>query len=193
MLHVHRLTVVIGLAALALASGCKRSSHASPERAAAPAASATAAEHHAASVDRLDRLAADDPTAAASMQTIAGRLRYELAHRPAVDLPVEAVFAALERAGLAVTDGPRQYVALAAGADYCAGGATADGLGVTVCEYTTPDRATAGKATVERRFAALAPVRDIVVRGRTTLTLTARPDAPLTDAKRRATAAFTTL
>jgi hypothetical protein len=179
-------TTTLVAAGLALAA-CKRA----PEAAPVPATARN--HHHASSVERLERLAAEDPTAAASMQTITGRLAYEAGHRPASAIAAETVFAALDRAGLPIVDGPRQYVGVVAAADYCAGGRTADGLAVVVCEYPTADRAAAGKVAVEQRFASLAPLRDIVVRGATTLTLTARPDAALADSKRRATEAFTTL
>jgi hypothetical protein len=188
----HTVTAVAAtLLATAALAACKRDSKAATG--APAAAAATDNDHHAAAVDRLQRLAEEDPSAAASMQTLAGRLQYEVEHRPAAAIPAETVFAALDRAGLPVTDGPRQYVAVVAGAGYCAGGATADGLGVAVCEYASADQARAGKAAVENKFAALTPVRDIVVRGATTLTLTARPDAALADSKRKAIDAFSNL
>lgn len=173
---------------LALAA-CSKS-----EPAATAAAAITVADpHHGAAVDTLERVVTDDPAAAASLRTLAGRLDHEARHRPSAAIPVERVFAALERAGLPLVDGPRQYVGVIAGADYCAGGQTADGLAVAVCEYPSPARATAGKAVVEARFAALAPLRDIAVNGATTLTLTARPGSPLASSKRIATEAFATL
>lgn len=184
--NVTAAAVVTALAATGALAACKRAPKAAP-------AAAEVNPHHATAVEQLARLAEEDPTAAASMQTIAGRLEYEAAHRPAQAIAAEAVFAALDRAGVPIVDGPRQYVGVVAAADYCAGGRTADGLAVVVCEYPTADRAAAGKAAVEQRFAALAPMRDIVVRGATTLTLTAGPDAALADSKRRATEAFTTL
>ena len=170
-------------------AGCKKASSAKAEAAGA----ATDQPAHAAAVDTLDRLAETDESAAASMKTIAGRLQFEVEHRSTGTIKAEDVLAALAKAGLPLTDGPRQYVGVVTGADYCIGGQTADGLGVAVCEYPSAAKAVAGKASVERKFAQLNPVRDIVIRGATTLTLTARPDAPLAASKRRATEAFATL
>ncbi len=108
------------------------------------------------------------------MRTLSGRLAFEAAHRPTGTARVEDVVAALGRAGVAL-DEPKQYLAATAAASYCAGGHTADGLAVSVCEYADAAAATAGRAHVERRFAALAADRRIVVRGATTLTTTAPP------------------
>ena len=177
------VAVAVGLLA------CNKAEKTPPAPTAAPPHEAA----HAAAVETLDRMAATDTTAASAMQSIAGRLQQEAASRPAGTIKAEDVFASLAKAGLPLTDGPRQYVASVTGAAYCAGGQTADGLGVAVCEYASPEKAVAGKAAVEQRFAALTPVRDIVVRGATTLTLTARPDAPLASSKRTATEAFSTL
>lgn len=184
------------LVTLTLASGCKRESSASAAPAATGAAATTGAvadPAHVAAVETLDRMAESDESAAASMRSIAGRMQYEAEHRPAGTIKAEGVFAALAKAGVPITDGPRQYVAVVAGAEYCVGGQTADGLGVAVCEYASADKARAGKAAVEKRFAQLNGVRDIVVRGATTLTLTGRPDAPLASSKQLASAAFATL
>lgn len=182
------LALTLSLAGAA-AAGCKKASSAN----ARPAAAATEQPAHVAAVATLDRLAETDDSAAATMRTLAGRLQYEAEHRPAGTAKAEDVFAALTKAGLPLTDGPRQYVGAVTGAEYCVGGQTADGLGVAVCEYASAAKAAAGKAAVEQRFAALNPVRDIVVRGATTLTLTARPDAALAAGKRAATAAFATV
>ncbi|HVV84487.1 MAG TPA: hypothetical protein VHE35_15570 [Kofleriaceae bacterium] len=189
MRHSHLACLATAALALAGSTACHKSS----AKAEAAAAASAASDHHAASVQKLDELATNDPAAADSMKTIAGRLEYEAGHRPSGTIKAEAVFAALGKAGLPITDGPRQYVGVVAGADYCVGGQTADGLGVAVCEYDSPAKAEAGKAAVEKKFAALDSVRTIVVRGATTLTLTARPDAPLADSKHTATEAFNTL
>ncbi|HEY1556286.1 MAG TPA: hypothetical protein VGF94_15730 [Kofleriaceae bacterium] len=55
-------------------------------------------------------------------------------------------------AGLALAD-RRQFLGLTAHASYCAGGTTKDGIGISVCEYTTPADATAAKAFVDRQYA----------------------------------------
>lgn len=181
--------VVLGLG-LGLAACGKDKPRPQPEPVPASAPHEVAA---AAAAATLERAAEDAPSAAASMQTIAGRLQYEATHRPADAIKAEDVLAALDRAGVPVTSGPRQFLGKVVGAEFCMGGQTADGLGVSICEYASPAAAVAGKASVEKRFAQLNAVRDIVVRGATTLTLTARPDAPLASSKRAAAEAFTTL
>jgi hypothetical protein len=182
----HRHLVLVGLV---LAAACNRDSKAPP----APPPPAPHEVAHAAAAATLDRAAAEEPAAAAAMQTIAGRLQYEASHRPAGTAKAEDVLAALAKAGLPLADGPRQYLGKVIGAEFCMGGTTDDGLAVSVCEYASPAAAAAGKAAVEQRFADLTPVRDIVVRGATTLTLTGRPDAPLADRRRSAAEAFSTL
>ena len=182
---------VVAVSALAALGGAACKPKDAPAKNQAPVAADQPA--HVAAVDTLDRLADIDPSTADSMKTIAGRLQFEAEHRPTDAIKAEAVFAALTKAGLPLTDGPRQYVGVIAGASYCVGGQTADGLGVSVCEYLSAAKAVEGKAAVEKRFAHLTPVRDIIVRGATTLTLTARPDAPLASSKRTATEAFATL
>ena len=184
-----RLTALAFALATLGAAGCKHPD--APAKDQAPVAADQPG--HVASVDTLDRMANIDPDTASSMKTIAGRLQFEAEHRPATGIKAEAVFAALAQAGVPVTDGPRQYVGSLVGAEYCVGGQTADGLGVSICEYASADKAAAGKALVEKRFAQLTPFRDIIVRGATTLTLTARPDAPLASSKRTATEAYSTL
>ncbi len=185
-------SLALALTATALITACSRSS--APEQRAAPASPPPpVAQAHAAAVDTLDRMAETDPASAASLKSIAGRLQHEAANRPTGTIKAEDALAALERAGLALAEGPRQYVGVVAGADYCVGGQTADGLAISVCEYRSPERAQAGKAGIEQRFAALAPVREIVVNRATTLTLTARPDSPLASRKRIASQAFATL
>ncbi|MBK7194609.1 MAG: hypothetical protein IPH80_19190 [Myxococcales bacterium] len=156
--------------ALALSLGlslaaCKRARprDAAPEATAATAAAAAAP-------------AAPQPPPSPEMRTLSGRLAFEAAHRPTGTARVEDVVAALGRAGVALAE-PKQYLAATAAASYCAGGHTADGLAVSVCEYADAAAATAGRAHVERRFAALAADRRIVVRGATTLTTTAPPGA----------------
>jgi hypothetical protein len=126
------------------------------------------------------------------MRTLAGALHEEAASRPAGGIRSEDVFAALADAGV-VVESPRQYLGRTAHAGYCAGGTTTDGLAVAVCEYASAAEAVAGKRYVERRFAALDDVREIHVRGATTLTLTTAPERPLGATARVAARVFSNL
>jgi hypothetical protein len=137
-------------------------------------------------------VAAERVSAPVGMNTLAGTLRDEAAHRPDGATRAEDVFAALATAGVTVSS-PRQYLGLTARAEYCAGGTTADGLAVAVCEYASPEAALAGRAFVEDRYAVMNSYRAIHVRGATTLTLTTAPERPLADTARRATTAFESL
>lgn len=107
--------------------------------------------------------AAAEPPAARTMNTLAGQLAHEAEHR--VSGPrVEDALAALARAGLTVPQ-PRQYLALVAGARYCAGGTAASGLAVSACEYTTAEEARTGVAMTERKFPQLVGTRSVLVIG----------------------------
>lgn len=170
-----RTTLILALA-LSLAA-CKRARSRDAAPAGAPAAVAATATR---------------PPPSPEMRTLSGRLAFEAAHRPTGTARVEDVVATLGRAGVALTD-TKQYLAATAGASYCAGGRTADGLAVAVCEYADAAAAAAGRAHVERQFAALAADRKIVVRGATTLTTTAPPGAPLAATRAAAEQAFQTL
>jgi hypothetical protein len=132
------------------------------------------------------------PETGPTMRTLAGTLRAEASRRPTVGLRAETVFAALADAGV-VVDAPHQYLGATARADYCAGGTTADGLAVAVCEYASAEAAAAGRDHVERRYAAMNSFREIHVRGATTLTLTTAPARPLGPSARRAADAFASL
>jgi hypothetical protein len=73
-----------------------------------------------------------------------------------------------------VTDAT-QFLATTAKASYCAGGKTG-ALAISVCEYATPDDATAGRIFVEKTFAAIRD-RRIAIRGTTSLTIVGGDDA----------------
>jgi hypothetical protein len=130
--------------------------------------------------------AADAPR---PMRSIAGQLAHEREHRPAAKLRSEAVLAALAEAGVPVAE-PRQYLGLTAAAAYCEGGHTPAGVAVAVCEYPDEAAAARGKAHVEQRYAALATQRTILVRGTTSLTVTAAAGALNTEDGRKAAASI---
>jgi hypothetical protein len=134
--------------------------------------------------------AAPAPETTEAMNTLAGRLRWEAEHRPGAPLATEQVLTALAAAGLSI-DAPKQYLGLTARARYCAGGTTAGGLAVAVCEYGSADEAAAARTYVLETFAAMNPNREIHVRGATTLTLSG--SGRLGDDARRAAAVFANL
>ena len=171
-----RTTLLTAVAFTAALVACKRSHRDAPAPAPTVAAAAPVA----------------DPAAAApEMRSLAGRLAYEAAHRPTGTATVEQVLAAAATAGLSVAE-PRQYLAMTAGAAYCAGGRTTDGVAVAVCEYPDAAAATRGRAHVERSFAAVAG-RDIVVHGATTVTTTAPAGVDGAATRRALGAALATL
>lgn len=172
-----RTPIVTALAVTAALAACKRDHRDAPAPTPAPvAAAAPAAAPKAA-----------DPT----MRSLAGRLAYEAAHRPSGTATVEQILAAATAAGLSL-DEPRQYLALTAGAAYCAGGRTTDGVALAICEYPDADAATRGRAHVEQAFAAV-PGRAIVVRGATTITTTAPAGVDATATRRALATALATL
>lgn len=185
------LPLVLGVALAA----CGRESpppspHAAP---AAPAAPATPATPHAATMARLDHIAASgDRVSVESIRTVGGRLEYEATHRPAATPKAEDVLAALDRAGIALAE-QKQYVAMTVKAAYCVGGQTAEGLSIAICEYASPAEAAAGRAYVTDRFRIPDLERVIHVRGATTLALGHHTGAPLAPVTRRAADAFLTL
>ncbi|HUJ59497.1 MAG TPA: hypothetical protein VLX92_13420 [Kofleriaceae bacterium] len=113
---------------------------------------------------------------AENLGSLASRLRYEAAHRPAAGPRAEAVLDAIDASGVRI-EKRRQYLGMPMHAAYCAGGTARDGLAVSVCEYATPADAAAGRSYADRQFAAMSgAVRS--VRGADVLTVVGpRPSA----------------
>ena len=88
------------------------------------------------------------------------RMRYEAEHRPSAQLPVERVFDALDKAGIAVGE-RTQYAGVTMKASYCAGGHTSDGLVVSLCEYPTHEAAIAGKSYMDKSFPLASAKREV--------------------------------
>lgn len=177
---------------VALAAACREPAPPPPP----PSAPAPTPTAHAATMARLDELAAtSDRVSAESMKTVGGRLQYEATHRPtaAPGAPrAEDVLASLAAAGIELAE-QKQYVAMTVKAAYCVGGQTAAGLSIAVCEYTSPAAAAAGRAFVEARFRVPDLTRVIHVRGATTLALGHHAGSALGDVARRAEQAFQTM
>ncbi|MBA3392142.1 MAG: hypothetical protein H0T89_05830 [Deltaproteobacteria bacterium] len=126
------------------------------------------------------------------LSSIAERLAWEAQHRPQRGVTAEQVFAAFDRAGVPVR-GQRQYLGVTMQAGYCAGGVTLEGIAISVCEYTSPEAAEAGRRFMERRFAAMTPHAKRVLHGPTLLSIT-RPSADTgTEIATRAALTFTSL
>lgn len=130
-----------------------------------------------------------EPAAARTMNTLAGQLAHEAAHR-AGGARVEAALAALARAGLEVPQ-PRQYLALVASARYCAGGTATSGLSVSACEYGSEEEARTGVARTERKFPQLVGTRSVLVFGSLSVALSDAGRPPSTELVERARAALT--
>jgi hypothetical protein len=184
---MRNLTTVIIAVAMA---ACGRES---PKAAPTPSAADTPPAH-ATTMARIDKIAtAGDPLSPGALASLSNRLQYEATHRPPAAAPrAEDVLAALARSGIALAE-QKQYVARTVRAAYCVGGQTADGLGVSVCEYASPADAAAGRTYVTDRFRIPDLERVIHVRGATTLALSHHSGASLDEATRRAADAFLTM
>lgn len=105
------------------------------------------------------------------LSPLVARLGYEASHRPAATVKAEQVLDALDRRELVVAT-RRQFLGVTVHASYCLGGKTRDGIAIAACEYPDPAAATAGKAFMDQRFAAMSPLARRAVRGSTVLTIT---------------------
>lgn len=144
-------TSLLAVALVASAAACTK---AKPEKANAepPAAAKPPGAVHA-------------PTRA--ILTIQDKLDSEKESRPSGTPHAEDVYAALEKAGLRVSD-KQQHVASLYGAKYCLG-AKAGEVAYSVCEYDSAEAAKAGRELTMKALPA--PNRDIVVHEKTTLTV----------------------
>jgi hypothetical protein len=101
--------------------------------------------------------------------TLQDRLEAEKEQR-ATDTPkAEEVLAALEKAGLTLTD-KKQHVASVYGAMYCLGAKSEGGIGYSVCEYASPEAAKSGRDASEKAFATVAN-RELATNKKTVLTI----------------------
>ncbi len=123
---------------------------------------------------RIDRVrtaeAAAPPPPAASPATLAERLGAELAARPRGALTLDGLVAQIGHRGLVLAR-TRQVLAAPIGARYCAAALTAEGLGLSVCEFDSADAALAARAFSKTQFDALVPDRRLYVNGQSLLTL----------------------
>ncbi len=156
-----------------------------------PAPTPTPAPLAAAAAAATPPAGAPAPAPAASSfvtSALGARLAGEAANRPTGGLRAEAVLAALAAVGLEAKTS--QCLGGNVGARYCVGGATADGLTVSITEFATAADAVAGRALSQQRFGDRIPNRRQLVRGATMLTLAAAAPTPHLD---HAQAAFEAL
>ena len=110
---------------------------------------------------------------ATDLSSLAERMQYEASHRPGAKVDADVVLDALERAGIQLHK-RRQYLGATMHASYCAGGTSAEGVAVSVCEYANHDTAMAAKQFIDKQYAAIDAMR--VVQGQTLLVVArARP------------------
>jgi len=99
----------------------------------------------------------------------------EKTNRPSGTPNAEAVFAALDQAGIHTKD-PSQVLGRTVGAAFCENAHTADGVVVSVCEYKDADTLAKGRAYSEKTFAKALPNRALLSNKNTLLTINP-PDA----------------
>lgn len=148
------------------AVGCKKSEDAAPASGSAMAAPKPA--------DPPPSPVAEEPMAPGStasgidISRLGPKLEYEKTHRGAGP-STDKVFEALQKAGYAMEE-RKQILAATANASYCENARVA-GLVVVVCEYGSEKDATAGKASVDKKWAALNPNLERVVHGASVITI----------------------
>ena len=145
-----------GLLLLGLAVGCRQAAI----EPAAPAASRAAP---------VAALPAPDPKLA--RLPLSDRLALEADARPAQALRMDELAARLSERGVVFAK-KRQVLASTIGAAYCELGATAEGLGVSLCEFADHAAAVLGEARSHQTFDALIPGRTLRARENSLLTLT---------------------
>ena len=133
------------------------------------------------------------PARSGPVEKMFAQLAKEKAERPAGGPKVEAVLAAIDRAGVKLEE-QKQVLALTARARYCVL-ATSDsqGLTVVVCEHGSAAEADAAMKYLLDRFQKVTPTRTFTIKGSTSIQVVDRPDHPLPDARRRIDGALATL
>jgi hypothetical protein len=151
----------LAFVAICLLASCSRSKPApQPEQTAAATAPITA----------TDQIGQPGSTNLAPLAGLPHELDDETAHRPAVKVTVEKLFAALDAKGVKLA-AQHQVLAAAAAASYCQLGVTPDTIGIAVCEYPSHEAALAGRKMMDSRFAKLVPDAVREVNGATLVTV----------------------
>lgn len=150
-------TVMIGMGLMVALASC-RHDNAAPASKAAEVATAPTAPTPTAGAQAA---AAEEPTGvpgSSNMHGVANVLaavKQEAATRAQVKVPTDAVFAALQSAGIELGHRKQVYAALV-GAQYCEA-AGAPGIAVSVCEYRSAEAAAKGMEAAGAKFKAMAP------------------------------------
>lgn len=150
-------TVMIGMGLMVALASC-RHDNAAPASKAAEVATAPTAPTPTAGAQAA---AAEEPTGvpgSSNMHGVANVLaavKQEAATRAQVKVPTDAVFAALQSAGIELGHRKQVYAALV-GAQYCEA-AGAPGIAVSVCEYRSAEAAAKGMEAAGAKFRAMAP------------------------------------
>lgn len=148
----------LALVAIGILASCSRPKPAPPPEPAAPPVTA------------VDQIGQPGSTNLAPLAALPHELDDESAHRPAVKVTVEKLFAALKAKGIALA-AQHQVLASAAAAAYCQLGVTPDTIGIAVCEYPSHEAALAGRKMMDSRFAKLVPDAVREVNGATLVTI----------------------
>jgi hypothetical protein len=184
-------TVMIGMGLVVTLASCRHDSAAPASKAAEVATVPTAATAGTQSA------AAEEPTGvpgSSNMQGVAqvlAAVKQEAATRAQVKVPTDAVFAALQSAGIELGHRKQVYAALV-GAQYCEA-AGAPGIAVSVCEYRSAEAATKGMAAAGASFKAMAPNVTRTRNDSTVLTVNRAPAAGSVDPSTQIIKVFSTL
>jgi len=184
-------TVMIGMGLVVTLASCRHDNAAPASKAAEVATVPTAATAGTQSA------AAEEPTGvpgSSNMQGVAqvlAAVKQEAATRAQVKVPTDAVFAALQSAGIELGHRKQVYAALV-GAQYCEA-AGAPGIAVSVCEYRSAEAATKGMAAAGASFKAMAPNVTRTRNDSTVLTVNRAPAAGSVDPSTQIIKVFSTL
>jgi len=120
----------------------------------------------------------------ANDRALFAQLEFERKNRPGGTPRVEQVLDAVESAGLKL-DGRRQFLGRTIGALFCAGGRTASGTGLAVCEFADETAAHNGREYSLRAFDKLFPHRQLLMNRKTVLTIVTPAATPEEEAQAR--------
>ncbi len=186
-------TVMIGMGLVVTLASCRHDNAAPASKAAEVATVPTAPTP----TTGAQSAAAEEPTGvpgSSNMQGVAqvlAAVKQEAATRAQVKVPTDAVFAALQSAGIELGHRKQVYAALV-GAQYCEA-AGAPGIAVSVCEYRSAEAATKGMAAAGASFKAMAPNVTRTRNDSTVLTVNRAPAAGSVDPSTQIIKVFSTL
>ncbi|HPH68880.1 MAG TPA: hypothetical protein PLF40_24165 [Kofleriaceae bacterium] len=154
-------TVTIGMGLMVALASCRHDNAAPASKAAEVATAPTAPTPTPTPTTGAQAAAAEEPTGVPGSSNMHGvaqvlaAVKQEAATRAQVKVPTDAVFAALQSAGIELGHRKQVYAALV-GAQYCEA-AGAPGIAVSVCEYRSAEAAAKGMESAGAKFKAMAP------------------------------------